>query len=655
MLPFHFITAFWGEEFTDIFLNYTLASQLSPGNLGIFSNDSGHIYKIYTTSKDARTVENSHAFTKLREFITPEIHIIDDLLERVDTRVHKLDVWTMCHKRAIEDARKDRAAMVFLAADAIYADGAFSTLARVVSNGKRLIVYGAYRVDMEDIIPELFNRFYLKGQHCLSIPPRELVRISLNYINNESKMLFWDSPNFDNNWPAYLFWKCENGVLKRGTHLHPIMIYPVNWEETLSLDNSMAIDGQDYYSKAVPDFKDIYVISDSDELCAVALDHKTLYQPYTQKASILRVATWVKRYCNSHHIRFLQTKIRFHAYDISNEWKDVEKESDRVINSILSCLDLYEKAPWIMEEIDEQKNLIDQISSLIINNALTLVRLARELCASGKREEAEKIFHQALNMAPGLEAIHVSLYEFYKEEGHLEKAINHLKQAIKLVPKKVPNNDDIFREAKYYYDLGSMYMELKEYEHARNAFENTIYLLNRLSSLFQDDEFSSSISKTDYINYYVTSCINLARCFIEKGQILEAKNIMDDLLANNAIELLLEINTVKGIYGYYELGKMYSQLMDHTRAQINMEKAIHLMKKISEIYGDNIPDYNTLVDCYTSSTIYLATIFLYQGYYTEAENVLKEILEDKYFSIRPDKKQEIIQLLQKFETVGKDT
>ena len=84
---FHFCSVVWGESFVDKFLNLSLPCQLSLGNLPAisFSKKAGHKYYVFTTSQDARVIQKSPTFVRLSETISTEIHLADDVMERMNS------------------------------------------------------------------------------------------------------------------------------------------------------------------------------------------------------------------------------------------------------------------------------------------------------------------------------------------------------------------------------------------------------------------------------------------------------------------------------------------------------------------------------------------------------------------------------------------
>src|SRR5690606_4026900 len=63
-------TAVWGKDYIDRFLNYSLRTQLSSGNLGALSSDS--LFLVITDAADISYVTSSDAYRALSRIMNTE-------------------------------------------------------------------------------------------------------------------------------------------------------------------------------------------------------------------------------------------------------------------------------------------------------------------------------------------------------------------------------------------------------------------------------------------------------------------------------------------------------------------------------------------------------------------------------------------------------
>ena len=477
-IRFYFITPVWGEKFVDMFLHISLPTQLSKGNLGSFQRrPNADKYKIYTTSKDAGVIQKSPVCARLNELIETEFHFIDDALVEFETgKINKYDLMTICHGRGIADGLTDHAALVILSADVVFSDGSFANIRKIAQSGKRGIAIGSYRVVTETFGSALQKKFYSSKRHCITIPSREMVKLSLDCIHPDSRVLFWDEPSFLNGWPAFLYWDVsKEGVLQRGIHLHPLMIYPSRKDVQLNPSSGMGIDGYDYIKRVVPDFEDIYVVEDSDEIASFSLQHasETCCSPYP--ANMFAISSWIRKHCCSYHINYLKRKIRFHCAEISPQWEKVEQASDKVVESICACVELLDKVPDIQKELEARderlQNLDYLVQNLALEDAIAHNRLGMELCKSDQLDEAEAVLQRALELAPNLADAHSNLAVLYGDQrGDLVKGIKYIKKALELAPQNA-----------------DMWLILIEFLHKSGLSSQAIKCLKQAASLPSDD------------------------------------------------------------------------------------------------------------------------------------------------------------------------
>lgn len=326
MTKFHFVTAVWGEVYTNFYMSVILPTQLSPRNLIYFQGRSESVYHIYTTSKDAKVIKNSLSYAKLSEIMTTDIHIIDGL----DLK-SKYQAMAECHKRAIQKANMEECAIIFLSPDAICSDGTFMNIVKLAEKGIRAVMILGVRVTKETFIPSLLNQHCINGVN-VTISARQLVRIAMENLHPMSKSLFWNSKCFNKRNPSNFYWQVGmEGLLCRSFHLHPLMVNPIR----RGVLPSGTID-DDYILKAFKSLDQIHVVCDSDEIAVCEISASNQWGEFPHNRScIWQVAKWVVAHTNLVHRDFVKKKIFFHSEDLSRRWVEVEHDSEYVIRKIL--------------------------------------------------------------------------------------------------------------------------------------------------------------------------------------------------------------------------------------------------------------------------------------------------------------------------------
>ena len=365
MINFKFVNVVWGAAFTDTFVNVTLPSELSAGNLEFVAANSQSSYRIYTTPKDAETIFKSPAGRRLEKLMNIEVGYLEDDLPVDDpgsssTSPMKHSLMGACHNNFIETAGNDGAAMVFLSPDVIWGDGSFRRLFEIAQSGKRSVMMCGLRLEKESFLLSL--QHYMKDGVLQPISKRDLVRLAMNHLHPESESLVWDS-EIANTLPSLLLWKIPGGLIVRAFHLHPLMVHPVirNVIPFGTIDD-------DYSANACPDPADEYIVQDSDDIVVFELSrqlagaqnilHSRELAGAENILHSMRVANSADRFARIgapfkytqavvfasnratlKHIQYLQKRICIHSTELSESWQEVEERSNVVVREILSLIE----------------------------------------------------------------------------------------------------------------------------------------------------------------------------------------------------------------------------------------------------------------------------------------------------------------------------
>lgn len=243
------------------------------------------------------------------------------------------------HADFIKKSNSDGSAMVFIPPDTVWGNGSFRRLLEIAQSGKRLVMLGSARLEKESFLSSLQR--YMKGGVLPGISKRDLVRLAMNHLHNETESLVWNS-GVSNIWPSILFWKVRReGLIVRAFHLHPLMVRPHIGSNFIPLTAS--IDGG-YLANVCPDPADEYIVLDSDEIVAFELSTRRYRanQISFQRLTPPVIAKWANsttNVTNFRHRQFIQHKIRLHAKAFSRTWKAIEEDSDRVVHEIRILLE----------------------------------------------------------------------------------------------------------------------------------------------------------------------------------------------------------------------------------------------------------------------------------------------------------------------------
>jgi hypothetical protein len=149
------VTGVWGQKYVDTFVRVGLRNLLSRGNIPDLAAAHEVIYTIYTTHRDAQSLEQAPAFARLRERANVSLSLFDP--SEIDTTNYGEHggFW----RRAIDLARRNGEVLFFIIPDLLYASGTLVRWAQRLTEGKRAIFTIGPQVVLETVVPELEQRF----------------------------------------------------------------------------------------------------------------------------------------------------------------------------------------------------------------------------------------------------------------------------------------------------------------------------------------------------------------------------------------------------------------------------------------------------------------------------------------------------------------
>jgi hypothetical protein len=319
---YRFILPVWGEKFVERFLRFALPSQLAPGNLPALPADRC-TYHVFTPTKDARRMCAAPSFQRLQRLVPTVLEPIDDVYLG-----YAYAAMTECHNRGLARGCNQDCAFVFVTPDSLWSDGSFRHFHELTESGKRAILLACTRINAEEALAELASKPADPG---LRLTGRQVVALTIKHLHHSFQAYQWTENG--NRGPGHFrFAVGRDGILVRATHLHPVVIRPVDTRARLTTN----LDG-DFVRNSCPSFAQVHLITDSDDACAVEFSDAA-YQDGCYSKQPIPLAdhvAFLKQNTDEHHRGYLRRQIRLHTRDITSEWENVETESDRVVELVL--------------------------------------------------------------------------------------------------------------------------------------------------------------------------------------------------------------------------------------------------------------------------------------------------------------------------------
>ena len=271
--PFYFIVVVWGERYTDLLLNFCVASLLAPNNIPALLN-SGNKFLIATTDEDWARMQERPIFKKLEQYVEPVFFRIPPCPPGLSHCTHM----GIGHKLATHRAYEDRAYGAILTPDILLSDGTVAAMQRHAVNGVEVVLTAALRFGEEPLfehlkqlgIVSIDSRFGDEARPLVATG-RQLVWAGLRSFHSETLRYEWEKPCF-HVFPSGVWWRVpdEDGIIVHSLSWAPMLIdyNAVPHHDSTVMDN-WTIDG-DYIYRNFGLTGKIYVVQDSDEMMHIS-------------------------------------------------------------------------------------------------------------------------------------------------------------------------------------------------------------------------------------------------------------------------------------------------------------------------------------------------------------------------------------------------
>ena len=322
---YHILMPAWGDAYAQKLIDFGLPCLLSPGNLPALPTQATFV-QIFTLSSDAETIKRSAVYQKLENTVSTSIELIDD----VDMTNHYLAM-TECYNRGLAYSEEIDTAFIFLTADSVWSDGSFRRMDELQRMGKRAIMVTGLSLEESTGIAALQSEYLSADRTQITITGREFVKLALDYLNLLSIAHFV----IDDHALAaeHLYWDLgSDGLLLRCFHMHPMMVRPT--QRDARIDVTIDID---YMEKTCPNHDDVYVVTDSDEICCCEFSPSATREANVSltRLDTSSIAAWSRAQANAWHRSFAKAPICYHATEITERWQPVIEESNRFVDDIL--------------------------------------------------------------------------------------------------------------------------------------------------------------------------------------------------------------------------------------------------------------------------------------------------------------------------------
>ncbi len=278
MRPFYFGVVFWGAEFRGYFLEFCLASLLSPHNIPALENRTDSRFLICTTRVDWESMQAHALFRRLTRTIQAE------WLELPPARTDEAKMQRMSqgHKLIAETMHAGKAYGSFIYPDTVFADGVVLEAQQLAKSGKKVVLANCPRFANEQFLAKLAGRSIKRVGEPIVLKPDELIALALPHIHSETLRYEWDAPYFYSRSPVVVWWRLPGrGVLMYSTCWAPILVdYAALRLHDMETLEGWTIDG-DYIYRNFPDRRDVHA-STTMTLISFTPESGLTYLPLTR-------------------------------------------------------------------------------------------------------------------------------------------------------------------------------------------------------------------------------------------------------------------------------------------------------------------------------------------------------------------------------------
>jgi hypothetical protein len=333
----------WGAAYVDKYLTYSLASQLTPGNIPALARDGVEfVYHIYT---DRASEPHFHpGIDELTRHADVRFHFYEDIPYRgvsladamsnspPDTVKHNVQRLTSLRFLTQAGASKSDAA-ILLDSDFIFSESSWPVMIAAHRAGSEAFCAMFLRLEEQRAAPHLADRI------ATGLSSRDLVAIGLEALHPIARAMFVDADPFTS-YPSQLNWQVgaagQAGFVTHCYFPHPMLIRPRG-----GLRYSGTMD-YEFVLRAVSDDSRIVLARHSDDflVCKMTPMAYLADAPKRGSTGIGDLARFAVSNTNLRHRLFMTQPIRFVAGGDEADWAEAEARSTRLAEAIYAAVEV---------------------------------------------------------------------------------------------------------------------------------------------------------------------------------------------------------------------------------------------------------------------------------------------------------------------------
>lgn len=318
----------WGYEYVRDFLECSLPTLLSPGNVPAVAAALASEFVLLTGADDQAFIREHPNFKRLAAVCDTRIVAIDHFI----TDGNYSTTVTLAYAEAVREVGEAMldTCFFFLVGDYIMADGSLANALKRMQHGASAIVVGNFQIAREDALPWLQDQLSSTKQ-SLALPPRQMMRWALNHLHPSTLANTVNVPFSHNFHTNRLFWRVDgNTMIGRFYLMHMLCVRPEKTEFVIGASCDYS-----FIPEMCPS-GNVEAITDSDEYLVVEM------QPRLHEAQFLRsgplrpraLARSLNDWTTQAHRENVRHRIVFHAGDLPQQLDSAQEKSDAFLEQV---------------------------------------------------------------------------------------------------------------------------------------------------------------------------------------------------------------------------------------------------------------------------------------------------------------------------------
>jgi len=266
-MKIYIFLAIWGVEYINNFLNISLPSLYSDGNLANNDNDNDNdndiTLSIYAKENEINLILNEKFLTIAQENkINIKVNLIDQYFNNND---NKYSLLSIVQNKGIRDAVKNNFDIFFpLYSDIIFSNNVINFTIDKIKKGSQAVFSCAPQVCTVSIMKFIEELLTKKGNNeSLNIAPTQLTNFVLSNVHPEKGPSLYQEGIFKN-FPTVFFLQMHNMTFCKAFHLHAVA-YKLNNDLTPLLKFKGTFD-EHFVPFVFDDITRVYVVEDTSEI-----------------------------------------------------------------------------------------------------------------------------------------------------------------------------------------------------------------------------------------------------------------------------------------------------------------------------------------------------------------------------------------------------